>query len=268
MLQRPSPPRISLNLLETALLAAVSEALIPAAKAIFQRQVAAIGSVDRDTSGRETGFRRAKPDAGKAPLFPHRVKQARLATLTFTLPGLRQLYLAEVRLDGGRLAGIAYTPQVSHVDQRQTPRIDRIAWHCDPMQDVVPPVLQRVTASAVNLPEWLKTLAAQTKMADINAPLSEVERKRIVQSIASTLPADYLDLSDRCEGFLIAHCAVLGLSEVYEVSLPDGNYYILTDIAGEAALAVRSHSETGEVFLCPYNGDDPISRGFSFADAL
>ena len=268
MLHRLNPKRTSLNALESALLAAINDVMAPAAKAILQRQIASIGSVDRDSSGRETGFRRKQPEAEKAPLFPHRVKQARLASVTFMLPGVRKPHMAELRLDAGRLAVIAYTPPVSHIDQKQTPQVERIVWHCDPMQDVIPPVLQRVTASAVNLPDWLKTLSAQAKMADINAPLSDADRKRIIQSIASVLPEDYRDLTDRCEGFLIGHCAVLGLSEVYEVSLPDGNYYILADIAGEAALAVRSHAESGEIFLCPYNGDDPIDRGSSFADAL
>ena len=58
------------------------------------------------------------------------------------------------------------------------------------------------------------------------------------------------------------------MSQVYEVVLPDWNFYLLAEIDGEGAVSVRTHSTDGILYYLDYEGDMPATLEGSFHDVI
>jgi len=82
------------------------------------------------------------------------------------------------------------------------------------------------------------------------------------------LPQDYLELITRCEGLVIGEWAVLGLSQTYEVVLPEGHCYVLADRMGKATLVIRAHANDELLIYDREGGGDPVIVGHDLASAI
>lgn len=98
-------------------------------------------------------------------------------------------------------------------------------------------------------------------------PLSDKEQQRRLQAIEAALPADYLELVRVCEGFQIGDAVVLGLSEVREVRLSSGAYYILAERGG-GFLGVAEGEQEGRVVYLHHEYSEPCAVFDTFAAAL
>ncbi len=81
------------------------------------------------------------------------------------------------------------------------------------------------------------------------------------------MPADYLELVRVCEGFQIGDAVVLGLSEVREVRLSSGAYYILAERGG-GFLGVAEGEQEGRVVYLHHEYSEPCAVFDTFAAAL
>jgi hypothetical protein len=51
--------------------------------------------------------------------------------------------------------------------------------------------------------------------------------------------------------------AILGLSETYEVVMPDWNYYLIAEVTSSGMLGVRSSSTDRQIYFLDYQGKPP-----------
>lgn len=115
---------------------------------------------------------------------------------------------------------------------------------------------------------WLRDWAERYTLKELYEPLTATERDRRIAEIGVSLPEDYLEVTSQCEGFMVNDCGIFGLSQVYEVVLPDWNYYLLAEIDGEGAVGVRAHSTDGILYYLDYEGASPARLEAPFHDVI
>jgi hypothetical protein len=76
----------------------------------------------------------------------------------------------------------------------------------------------------------------------------------LISRLPVSLPSDYLQIVEQCEGFEIDDVSVSGLSQVYEIVLPDGNYYVLTIVGDRGVIAIRADRNDTALYFLDYDG--------------
>ena len=71
------------------------------------------------------------------------------------------------------------------------------------------------------------------------------------------------------EGLVIGNVSILGLSQLYEIVMPDCNYYVVAELHSAGVLAIKASTrEAADIYFLDYEGGAPRDMGKSFADAV
>jgi hypothetical protein len=90
-----------------------------------------------------------------------------------------------------------------------------------------------------------------------------------LQNITATLPNDYLELIELTEGLTVGTIGILGLSQIYEVVMPDWNYYLIAELNSVGTLGIKAHTTNREIYLLKYDGEPPWrNMGDSLASTI
>jgi hypothetical protein len=76
----------------------------------------------------------------------------------------------------------------------------------------------------------LQAVEKTHEVRDLYEPLPPHQRQKTVGNINVALPPDYLELMGQAEGLEVGNIGILGLSQVYEVVMPDWTYYLLAEV--------------------------------------
>jgi hypothetical protein len=67
---------------------------------------------------------------------------------------------------------------------------------------------------------------------------------------------------------IVCNVSILGISEVYEVHLLEGSFYLLAAVHDRGQLGVASGSRDGELYFLDWGGEAPRRMGKSFRAAV
>jgi hypothetical protein len=255
---------------ERALLQALQARLSEEPRAILARQIEAVNYIYRDKEGGEVNLYTSKKKP--LPRFPNQRLEALWCTIYYRVPSETDLLKARLYLVRGKLFTLAFGRTYRKIASQNEVHIERIVFHADVMQPVAesPPLPVREEGEAPlleRLPSWCTELGRRWAIEQVLPPLSPEERQPRLQAIEAALPKDYLDLVEVCEGFRIADAVVWGLSDIREVYLPSGAYYLMAERGG-GYLGVLDGQQDGRVYYLHHEHLEPLARFVTFAEAL
>jgi hypothetical protein len=235
---------------ERALLQALQARLSEEPRAILARQIEAVNYIYRDKEGGEVNLYTLKKKP--LPRFPNQRLEALWCTIYYRVPSETDLLKARLYLVRGKLFTLAFGRTYRKIASQNEVHIERIVFHADVMQPVAesPPLPVREEGEAPlleRLPSWCTELGRRWAIEQVLPPLSAEERQPRLQAIEAALPKDYLDLVEVCEGFRIADAVVWGLSDIREVYLPSGAYYLMAERGG-GYLGLLDGQQDGRVY--------------------
>lgn len=255
--------------LESSLLDMLKASLCPEARAILQRQLEGIVSIRRLSGEREILCYRKK---GKVPYasFPAQQAELKFCSILFSVNGDEESWTADFLSVSGYFSSITFTPSAQKIRNRADIRLENLDMLADVMSYLPEPSVHSkpVARPDVALPPWVIGLETRFEARDLYTPLETDQATKLRKAINAVLPADYLKLIAVTEGLTIGKLSVLGLSQVYEIVLPNWNYYQIAELHSTGALGVRTHSADAEIYWLDYAGAAPRKMGQSLAEAV
>jgi len=256
--------------LERALLQSLQAHLAEDPRAILTQQLEAVDHIYRDKASGEINLYTSKKNP--PPRFPNQQLEALWCTVYYRVPSKPDLLKARLYLVRGTLFTLAFGKVYRESARHSEVIIEHVVFHIDVMQPVsesLPlPVREGGETRLLEfLPPWCTELGRRWAIEQVLPPLSPEERPQRLQAIEAALPLDYLDLVQVCEGFRIADAVVWGLSDIREVYLPSGAYYLLAERGG-GYLGVLDGQQDGCVYYLHHEHSEPLARFAAFAEAL
>jgi hypothetical protein len=218
---------------ERALLQALQDHLPEETRTILTQQIEAVNSIYRDKESGEVNL--YTPKHKPPPRFPNQRLEALWCTVHYRVPRLPERLKMRIYLVRGKIFTLAFGRVYRQIARENEVHIERVVFHTDVMEPIEGPLPSLEGADTdlqELLPAWCIALGRRWAIAGVLPPLSDEERQQRLQAIEAALPKDYLELVRLCEGFQIGDAVVLGLSEVREVWLSSGAYYLLAERGG------------------------------------
>ncbi|GIV12353.1 MAG: hypothetical protein KatS3mg021_0635 [Fimbriimonadales bacterium] len=204
------------------------------------------------------------------PRFPNQRLEALWCTVHYRVPHLPERLKMRIYLVRGTVFTLAFGRVYRQIARETEVHIERVVFHADVMEPIYEPLPSLESAGTdlrESLPAWCTALGRQWAIERVLPPLSDKEQQRRLQATEAALPTDYLELVRVCEGFQIGDAVVLGLSEVREVWLSSGAYYLLAERGG-GFLGVREGEQEGRVYYLHHEYPEPCATFGTFAEAL
>lgn len=262
--RRRGPP---LKPLEKKLLDVLVAHLSSEAQAVLATQIGQVNLVQRHAGDKEVNLyhmERGKPAWDNVRLFPNASTETKLARISFAAADKSKPLRVEFWLVHGTLFSLQFTQSPRGIDPERI-EIKDVKVLADPMVPVV--AEPRGLIEPDTLRDWPGEWATKWQLTDLREPLSEPQRRQVLEQLDAKLPADYLELVTQTEGLAFDECVVYGLSEVRSVVLPAQNYYILAELADRGTLAVKEGQSDGKIYFVDYEGQEE-EMGTSFRAAV
>lgn len=259
---------------EMRIIDAVKSRLDDEAASRLQGQIAVINKIQRLSDGKEVNLYQMR--GGKALFddnrrFPDAADEALLASVNLTGPDERANLKAEVWLAKGRLFSLVFNkpPKQFFAGMNLAaaqPHISDVKIWFDPMHPHAPSADKLADVSALR--GWLREWHAKGLATNLHAPLPPAECSAHLARIDAQLPIDYLELLAQSDGARLARCVIFGAAEARKVVWPEANYYVIAEIEGMGALAVKEGDRNAEIYLLRYEENDVRPVGTSLQKAL
>lgn len=202
--------------------------------------------------------------------FPAQELELKFASLMFTCPKSENTWRAEFFLVRGYFFSIGFNPSPEEIKNSDAIRIEKVVIHHDPMRVGFESAPRRKKKSSPNLPEWLLTFRSDKEDCDAFEPPERDRRDAILREVDAVLPSDYLDLIDECDGLKVGEWMIFGLSEIYDVTLQDGKYYVLAERAGKGVIVIKAqaHDHDGLLYYFDYSRPEALAVGESLKTVM
>lgn len=253
--------------LERTLLGELRSRLRFEAAELFAQQLERINWVQRDADSREVCYYSLKKGAvhhDPRIQFPANVQELKLATMNFISPRHEKTWTANFFLVQGYFFSVVFDRNPQEIEDCDTLRIEQVQVHCDPMLVGLQDVETRRAMIPPQFPNWVGLLSGQ--VSEVYEPLEKGEKEVLLRHFGDRFPTDYLDLVECCEGLSVGNWSIFGLSQVYDIVLPEGDYYVLAELHGCGVLAVDPRD--GSLYYWDYGGSNPVPMGRSLFAAL
>lgn len=253
--------------LEIALLRELQTQLRTDAADLLARQLQRVNLVQRHANGREVccySLERGAVSRDPRLQFPADGLEVQLATITFSCPSSERNWVAKFFLVQGFFFSILFDAPPGEILRCDAPRIERVQINCDPMQEGTLGADARRVAVNPQLPSWISQVS--NSISEVYEPLNNDSRNRLLQQLDVKLPEDYIELIERCDGLTVGDWTVLGLTQIYAIHQPQGDYYLLAELHGFGVLTVDPRD--GLLYYFSYDESDPLPVGKQFSQAL
>ena len=255
--------------LERALLSELQLRLRPDAAELLARQLQRINLIQRHSNSREVccyPMKRGVVFHEPMLQFPRKDRELRLATIVFSCPSCERIWTAKFFVVHGYFFSIVFDRNPKEIRDCAILNIEQVQIHYDPMQASSQAAEVAPATSLPTLPNWISFLLEHGPIYNVNSPLNYEQREAIIYQFNVRFPADYLELVERCDGLIVGDWSIFGLSEIYEIHLPQGDYIVLAELHGYGALLFDSRDEL--LYYANYTGGELVSAGKSFGKAL
>jgi hypothetical protein len=262
--------------LESMLLEHLLGALSAEAAEILKQQIAAINHVKRTLHRRDVTLCHMEFGVeawGQIASFPRNDSELKLAAIMLS-SGKEEKFRADVWLVRGHIYMIYFDKPPRKMGKVEDMKVLKVQVHVDPMIPVEdePQAKFAIDEEIPILSRWLQEWREKYEICDVCKPMSLKYRMRRLKELETTLPEDYLELLDQTDGFVIRNNSVFGISDIYNVMLDDGDYYLIAEVAcGEARqgfLGLVSGSNDNRIFYLVHDGPGPEDKGTSFQKAM
>lgn len=221
----------------------------PDAVRLLDAQLAALDRYKRSSDGRVVSFfSTAIPNGHHLPggiRFPLREEETRAAVVELALANGSSVKVRVVLTEGELLSLQFGRPPAEF--RKTTVQSVSVEMLRDVMQAGTTPQL---TDGKAALESLLGESARRAR--DVRAPVSEDERDALLRGLDATLPEQYLRLIAVADGFVIGPVRLYGLKDVWSAPRPDGVFYVIAAIDGDADLAVKGGERSGRVYRLGY----------------
>lgn len=232
--------------LERALLSELTARLRPDAADLFARQLQGINLIQRHANSREVccySMKHGTVHHDPTLQFANQDRELRLATIVFSCMNSERHWTAKFFVVQGYFFSIVFDGDPKMIHECDTPNIEQLQIHYDPMQVSAHVAESKRASTHPDLPDWINILSERGPISNINKPLSMKQRESFIHQLNTRFPADYLELVEQCDGLTVGVWSILGLSEVYEVHLPDSDYIALAELHGFGMLMLNLRDE-------------------------
>lgn len=240
------------------MLDAVSGALSPEFRSLFDEHVRSVNLVQRHGEGREVNMYRKD---GRKVVFPERkliedVVEIVLATVSLRREGTKGRIAAKVWVVNGDLFEIIFNARMARV--KEVASIEGVKLN--------EKFFAKREETSWQVPD---RLAARWKVRDANPPLDKEARTEALSNFEVGLPDDYVQLMAEADGFRVDDWLVLGLEDVYETPGAPGTYVLAERRAKDEGCDLALVARPGRFVLFDV-GDMPEIpvQALSFGGAL
>jgi hypothetical protein len=237
--------------IERAAMDALTEHLSPEPSRLLTAQIATFQSVTR-LGRRETLYYTSKGGnrvRDPAIAFPDRRLEVHFATVTLSSEETGKTLKVKFTNVRGYLFQLLFDRETD-VFLGQTLRCQKVAVHADPMISQTEEPLS--SESAASPPGWILEWGREHPLEDLKPPLIERDRAKRLAMINGSLPMDYLELVEGCEGCISGSVSVFGLGDVYEVPLDYGTFTTLGEVHDSGMLGVNVESTDRVVYFAVF----------------
>ena len=254
--------------IERRLIDILIENLQPEAGMILLKQYKQINYVQRFSKDKEVNFYRiknCKPYLDKTIQFPNNQSVLRIASILFNVKSVPKTYRADMWLVRGYLFSIEFNQSPKKIGNNEI-ELKEIKLLADPMAK--PEISQQITVSALEISGPINNISQLGTLNNLKKPIAIARRKILIQNLNAALPEDYLEIVSQTEGLTTDICTIYGLYEIKSLILSNDNYYILSEIETEGAIAVKQDTKTAELYFLDYDGRPPVKMGTSLVEAI
>lgn len=244
--------RPRMNALEQSLLSAFNNSLPANAQQVLQNQIQCLSKVTRDTKTGETYLSVVMDSLDY--LFAPTAELTHGVDISFLYQSRR--YVASIYFVGGMLYKIAYNPP--------------IVFH-SPENLTISQVLQREMSFEVGTEK--KQITPFLQQWNLNAYVKKVSPLRLYrdprwEEISDSVPDDYLQFLDMCDGAVLSFAVLYGRAEILDSQFDiDGTlYYALCQVSDLGVIAVNSVEKDKRVYYGAFDAltMEPLGESFFF----
>jgi hypothetical protein len=198
-------------------------------------------------------------------LFTRR-DEFKLATIWFTVAETK--YKAEFTAYAGRIWDLKIWPKPSGALRRAITSIDRFKVNNDPMEELDLEVKVEFYQQEETLNGLLGNLEKQYTLTEVRKAIPDPQRKLFVKLSETKFPADFLELYEQTNGFVIDGVQVEGFGSMWTVDLEDGSYWVIAEKEG-GTLSIRKSSRKAQLkYHSTEDESDIRPLGSEFLSAL
>ncbi|MBT1686135.1 hypothetical protein [Dawidia soli] len=180
-----------------------------------------------------------------------RKDEGKIATIRFSVNRVK--YSIEFKTYDGRIWGWAIRPNPKKIQKGSAIEISSKKINNDPAENTDAYYEKKVFETIPAFQGILLELQACFKIMEANHPLRPAQRQFFEKNILSKLPPDYLSIIEQAEGISFDQFRILGISEIQDISLDDGNYNQLIEF-DDGSIAVKEGNKKGDLFYLHHSG--------------
>ena len=190
----------------------------------------------------------------------------KLATLWFTVSEMK--FKAEFTAYSGRIWELRIWPKPSGVLRKSITSIDKFNLNNDPMEKLDLEVKVEYYQKEATFSGLLGNLGKQYTLSEVQKALPDQQRKLFVKLSETKFPADFLELYEQTNGYVIDGIRVHGFGSMWTVDLEDGSYWVIAEKEG-GTLSIRKSSGKAQLkYHSVENESDVRPLGSEFLSAL
>jgi len=256
---------------ESKVLMALGENLSPQWREVSHNQLSQVNQVQRHGEGREVccyAVRNGKVSWDNKSLFEMISREAQIATIRVTHADSGRNWSVAVVIVDGHLFSLEFDKKPDHSLELDELNVTSVEIDASSIQTNDADSESRIPTVQEGLSGWVLEWHQFHRLDGLRSPQSPESITRTLKQLNSAFPPDYLSLIDQTDGCSVGDCAILGVSEVYQVVLPDANYTVLAQRPNVGALGVRVGSSEGALYYLDYEGSSPQQITASFQNAV
>ncbi|MDN5205449.1 hypothetical protein QQ008_28965 [Fulvivirgaceae bacterium BMA10] len=200
-------------------------------------------------------------------LLPVR-RSFKLAKINFSIKDKK--FSAEFGCYDGRLFDITIRPNPRKYKRRADVIFTKFKLLNDPLRE---PDLtfEKKSLKNVDFTGYLKTWNQKYILSELFIPIEKNRIPVFENFYGIKLPTEYKELILQTEGLTTDELQIFGISKMSEVSMEDGNYFILAEFNGEldlGAVAIKQSKSAKSIYFFNYETNESKRLGTSFKAAI
>lgn len=252
--------------LEISVLLLVAQKLVPEARALFQKQIAAVNKIQRHANGKEVCLYRmanGRPTFQPEIQFPTKREETMLAKVSFQYANGKQSNTADILLVNGFLFSLLFRTTPEPI--KKTSEIQNVDTEI-----FLDPLLDLNKTESVGKGQIPLSLKGKYKVECLDLPLSDNQVLTLQkQNPEVEFPKEYLEIMKFTNGCTLdGSTLIFAMDKIRHIAFENTNYTALAEKEGQGIIVVENADKSGTLFLLPFDGSNRHNMGKSFFVAI
>lgn len=229
---------------------------------LVETQIKAVDLIQRFSQDKLVVFHFLKGDESALPLFPNRLPEFRVARVVIQSTSSHSEIRCDVVFHRGKLSSLEFSRPPKSLTTT-TLRCERVEIFEDLMQE---PSVTEKTPLTSGKTKILDEIRSKLPVSDILPPVTEIELKKFLNRLSTTVPEDYVQLLHETNGFSVNGWRFYG-TKARKLVQSDSNYWLIMEKGGKA-LCFREDTDSPIVLSYDQVNDEVSEVGKQFIDSL